>query len=79
MVVNGCSQRADCPNVVYPDLQAIDKIPAFYVQVNDGILDRNDTKKAFTLIKALRVSENYYNKLISQYREDFINEDYSEY
>ena len=74
MVNTGCSQRADCPKVVYPTLEAIDKIPDFYVTVNHGILDQNGTKKAFGAIKALRVSENYYYGLISHYREEFNNE-----
>ena len=71
MAFTGCSQKVECPNVVYPELDAIDRIPKYEITVNSGILDQNNTKKAFSLIKALRISENYYYTLISDYREDF--------
>ena len=74
MGLNSCSQRIECPNQVYPQLEAIDKIPDFYVKVEHGSLDQNNTKKAFSLVKALRVSEHYYYTLISEYRKEFINE-----
>ncbi len=60
-----------CPEPIYPKLEAIDRIPKIEVTVKNGILDHNSTKKAFKMIKALRVSEHYYFTLIGDYRNEF--------
>lgn len=65
-----CSQKT-CQKVVYPKLEAVDKVPQIQVKVNNGMLDRNSTIKTFKTIKALRVSEDYYYTTISEYREKF--------
>lgn len=70
-VLTNCSKK-ECPKPQYPSLHAIGRVPDIYVTVNDGILDRNSTKKAFKTIKALRVSEHYYYSLISDYRKEFV-------
>lgn len=70
-VLTNCSQRAECPKVVYPELNAINKIPSVKIVVKHGKMDRNSTKKAFKTIKALRVSEHYYYSLIQEYGEKF--------
>jgi len=70
---NGCSQKVYIkPN--YPKLEAIKKVPKIDIIIVDGLMDRNDTLKAFKTIKSLRVSERYYYRLISDYRERFTNE-----
>lgn len=71
MVNTGCSQRAECPKVVYPKLEAIDRIPYYDYYVVDGHLDVNSTQRAFNVLRAYRVSENYYYKMISSYRKEF--------
>ena len=72
VLTNGCSQKVPCPKVKYPSLEAVQKIPRINIIVEGGRMDSNSTKKAFKTIKSLRVSENYYNGLIRQYRKDFI-------
>ena len=72
MALTACSQKAPCPKIVFPKLEAIGRIPKIEVTVKNGILDHNSTKKAFKTIKALRVSEHYYYSLISEYRKEFI-------
>lgn len=72
LFMNGCSQKAPCPPVKYPSLEAVQKIPHIRIVVSGGMMDVNSTKKAFKTIKALRVSENYYSGLINQYRKDFV-------
>lgn len=70
IMFTGCEKK--CPEPVYPKLEAIDRIPRISITVENGILDQNNTKKAFKTIKALRVSEHYYYRLISDYRAEFI-------
>ena len=72
----GCTDRNPCPKVQYPKLEAIDKIPHYDLYVIHGSLDQNSTVKAFKLIKALRVSENYYYGIISDYRNEFVLNQY---
>lgn len=67
---SGCSKP--CPKPVYPELEAIDKVPTIEIIIKDGTMDSNSTLKAFKTIKALRVSEHYYYTLISDYRKDFM-------
>lgn len=69
--LTGCSDK-QCPKPIYPRLEAIDRIPKAEITVNNGILDNNNTQKAFKTIKALRVSEHYYFNLIGNYRKEFI-------
>jgi hypothetical protein len=71
MVLTGCSQRAECPKIVYPKLVAIDKVPKIDFSVHNGQIDANDTRDVYNGIKALRVSEYYYWKQIVDYREKF--------
>ena len=63
-----------CPEPIYPKLEAIKRIPKIEVTVKNGTLDHNSTKKAFKMIKALRVSEYYYYSLISDYGNEFTND-----
>ena len=67
--LTGCEKK--CPKPIYPKLEAIDKIPYYDYYVINGTMDQNSTKKAFSSIKALRVSEHYYYTLISDYRKEF--------
>lgn len=71
MALTGCSQRAECPKQVYPQLHAIEKIPHVQIVVAGGRMDRNSTKKAFQTIKALRVSEHYYFTTLGDYTKEF--------
>lgn len=72
IMFTACKEK--CPKPIYPKLEAVDRVPSIKVNVNGGTLDHNSTKKAFKLIKALRVSEYYYYTLISDYRKEFIYE-----
>lgn len=72
MTVFTACDKKPCPKQQYPDLKAINKIPTTTLIVDNGMLDQNSTKKAFKMIKALRVSEHYYFTLISDYREEFV-------
>ncbi len=69
MGITGC--KKECPKPIYPSLEAINKIPYYNYYVINGTMDHNSTKKAFSSIKALRVSEHYYYTLISDYRKEF--------
>ena len=75
MAITACSQRAECPKIIYPQLVAIDRVPTIKMSVHDGQIDRNDTRDVHNGIKALRVSEHYYNRLIVDYREKFNKDD----
>ena len=72
MAITACSQKAPCVETVYPKLEALNKVPKVSIAVKDGTIDQNGTKKAFKTIKALRVSENYYYRLIGDYRKEFL-------
>ena len=74
MVLSGCNeeQKIECPEAIYPELKAINKVPTIEVTVKDGMMDSNSTKKAFKTIKALRVSEHYYWTIIGDYRREFL-------
>ena len=74
LLFTGCKEEpAPCPKQLYPTLEAIDKLPRYTLTVRDGSLDSDNTKKAFKLLKAHRVSENYYSNLLRRYREEFID------
>ena len=68
-LMTGCKE---CPKPIYPELEAVDKIPRITITINNGLMDSNSTLKAFQTIKALRVSEHYYYTLISDYRDEFL-------
>ncbi len=72
MGITGCEKK--CPKPIYPSLEAINKIPYYNYYVINGTMDQNSTKKAFSSIKALRVSEHYYYSLIVDYRKEFVIE-----
>ena len=74
MVFTACSEKKIYISPKYPKLEAIQKIPKVDIVILDGIMDRNDTLKVFKTIKALRVSEEYYYRLLGDYRGRFINE-----
>lgn len=71
IILTNCSQRVDCPKMVYPTLEAVSKIPRVNIVVKGGMMDVNSTKKAFNTIRGLRVSEHYYYTLISNYKRNF--------
>jgi len=68
---SGCTQRAPCPKIAYPKLEAIKKIPRVNIEVLDGAIRKGHTKIIFATIEALRISENYYYTLIGDYQNDF--------
>ena len=73
LLFTGCKEEpAPCPKQLYPTLEAIDKLPRYTLTVRDGSLDAENTKKAFKLLKAHRVSENYYYELLARYRKEFL-------
>ena len=71
MVLTGCNEKV-CPKPQYPEIRTINKVPRIDIVVNNGMMDMNSTKKAFKTIRALRVSEQYYYSIISDYREEFV-------
>lgn len=71
MAFTACSKRVECPKQVYPVLIAIDKIPIAKITVKNNSLDSKNTITAFNAIRSLRVSENYYYGLITDYQKTF--------
>ena len=69
MALTGCEKK--CPKPQYPKLEAISKIPYYSYTVVEGRMTPDSTLKAFKSIKALRVSEHYYYRLVSDYRKEF--------